>query len=165
MVMGAVQQFLKDTEWVELDVLVVDMPPGTGDAQLTLVQQVALSGVVMVTTPQNVALIDVVRGIQMFETTNAPIIGVVENMSGFVCPGCGHTENIFGKGGGEETAGRYGVPFLGAVPIDPRVVLAGDAGKPVVAKHPESPAAIAFAEIAAKVAEFVNEKDARAAQA
>lgn len=158
MVMGAVQQFLNDCEWGELDVLVVDMPPGTGDAQLTLVQQVALAGVVMVTTPQDVALIDVVRGIQMFESTNAPIIGVVENMSGYVCPSCGHVEEIFGKGGGEATANRYGVPFLGAVPIDPRVVRAGDSGRPVVASHPDSGASVALREVATKVVRFLQDR-------
>lgn len=159
MVMGAVQQFLGECDWGELDVLVVDMPPGTGDAQLTLVQQVALAGVVMVTTPQDVALIDVVRGIQMFESTHAPIIGVVENMSGYVCPSCGHTEEIFGKGGGEATAKRYGVPFLGSIPIDPRVVLAGDSGRPVVASHPESKAAAALREVAANVVRFLQATD------
>ena len=156
MVMGAVQQFLNDCDWGELDVLVVDMPPGTGDAQLTLVQQVALAGVVMVTTPQDVALIDVVRGIQMFESTHAPIIGVVENMSGYVCPSCGHVEEIFGKGGGEATAKRYGVPFLGSIPIDPRVVRAGDSGSPVVASYPESGASAALREVAANVVRFLQ---------
>jgi ATP-binding protein involved in chromosome partitioning len=156
MVMGAVQQFLGDCEWGELDVLVVDLPPGTGDAQLTLVQRVALSGVVMVTTPQEVALIDVVRGIQMFETTNAPIIGVIENMSGFVCPHCGHEEEIFGKGGGRRTSERYGVPFLGHVPIDPRVRSSGDEGRPVVLSHPDSPAAAALLSAADRVIEFLE---------
>jgi ATP-binding protein involved in chromosome partitioning len=156
MVMGAVQQLLNDCEWGELDVLVIDLPPGTGDAQLTLVQQVALSGVIMVTTPQEVALIDVVRGIQMFESTQAPIVGVIENMSGWVCPKCGTVEDIFGKGGGEQTARRYGVPFLGAVPIDPRVVRSGDGGQPVVISHPDSPAAEAFESIAHRVTEFLS---------
>ena len=155
MVMGAVQQLLNDCEWGELDVLVVDLPPGTGDAQLTLVQQIALSGVVMVTTPQEVALIDVVRGIQMFESTNAPIVGVIENMSGWVCPKCGEVEDIFGKGGGEQTARRYGVPFLGAIPIDPRVVRSGDGGQPVVASNPDSPAAEAFVNVAGQVTGFL----------
>lgn len=155
MVMGAIQQLLNDCEWGELDVLVVDLPPGTGDAQLTLVQQIALSGVVMVTTPQEVALIDVVRGIQMFESTHAPIIGVVENMSGWVCPNCGTVEDIFGKGGGEQTARRYGVPFLGAIPIDPRVVRSGDGGQPVVASNPDSPAAQAFVDVAGQVTGFL----------
>jgi len=156
MVMGAVQQFLNDCDWGELDVLVVDMPPGTGDAQLTLVQQVALAGVVMVTTPQDVALIDVVRGIQMFEQTNAPVIGVVENMSGFVCPNCETVHDIFGSGGGQATAERYGVPFLGAIPIDPRVVRSGDSGRPVVASQPDSPAAEAFGKVADNVVQFLQ---------
>jgi ATP-binding protein involved in chromosome partitioning len=156
MVMGAVQQLLNDCDWGELDVLVIDLPPGTGDAQLTLVQQVALAGVVMVTTPQEVALIDVVRGIQMFESTNAPIVGVLENMSGWVCPKCGAVEDIFGKGGGEQTARRYGVPFLGAIPIDPRVVQSGDGGRPVVAAHPDSPAAEAFGRAAQSLIEFLE---------
>lgn len=155
MVMGAVQQLLNDVEWGELDTLLIDLPPGTGDAQLTLVQQVALAGVVMVTTPQEVALIDVVRGIQMFESTQAPIVGVIENMSGWVCPKCGEVEDIFGKGGGEQTARRYGVPFLGAIPIDPRVVRSGDSGQPVVSSHPDSPAAIAFADVAAQLTRFL----------
>jgi len=162
MVMGAVQQFLRDCLWGELDVLVVDMPPGTGDAQLTLVQTVPISGVVMVTTPQKVALMDVVRGIQMFEETNAPIIGVLENMSGFVCPSCGHEEDIFGKGGGERTSARYGVPFLGAVPIDPAIRASGDEGRPVVLAAPESAGSVAFAEAADAVVRFLQ---ARAASA
>ena len=157
MVMGAIQQFLNDCEWGELDVLVVDMPPGTGDAQLTLVQQVALAGVVMVTTPQDVALIDVVRGIQMFEQTNAPIIGVIENMSGFVCPNCDTLHEIFKRGGGKSTAERYGVPFLGGIPIDPRVVESGDSGRPVVVSYPDSPAAKAYADVADNVVQFLQD--------
>ena len=160
MVMGAVQQFLKDCLWGELDVLVVDMPPGTGDAQLTLVQQVPLSGVVMVTTPQEVALVDVARGIQMFETTHAPVIGVLENMSGFACPSCGHHSDIFGVGGGKRTSDRYGVPFLGTVPIDPLVRESGDAGRPVVVSHPESAPAQAFIEVADTVVRFLQAKAA-----
>jgi len=162
MVMGAVQQFLGDCLWGELDVLVVDLPPGTGDAQLTLVQKVPISGVVMVTTPQEVALIDVVRGIQMFETTNAPIIGVVENMSGFACPSCGHHADIFGAGGGQRTAERHGVPFLGAVPIDPAVRESGDDGRPVVVSHPDSASAVAFREIGDTVVRFLEARSAGA---
>jgi ATP-binding protein involved in chromosome partitioning len=160
MVMGAVQQFLADCEWGQLDILVVDLPPGTGDAQLTLVQRVPISGVVMVTTPQEVALIDVVRGIQMFEETRAPIIGVLENMSGFTCPQCGHETEIFGKGGGRRTSDRYGVPFLGAVPIDPAVRSCGDDGRPVVAARPKSAAALAFFEAAESVLRFLGAKAA-----
>ena len=156
MVMAAVQQFLGDVMWGDLDVLVVDLPPGTGDAQLTLVQRVPLSGVVMVTTPQDVALIDVVRGIQMFQETNAPIIGVVENMSGYVCSSCGHEEEIFGKGGGKTTSERYGVPFLGSVPIEPAVARCGDEGRPIVVAHPESASAKAFAEVADGVERFLT---------
>lgn len=163
MVMGAVQQFLKDCLWGDLDVLVVDMPPGTGDAQLTLVQTVPISGVVMVTTPQKVALMDVVRGIQMFEETQAPIIGVLENMSGFVCPSCGHEEDIFGKGGGERTSARYGVPFLGAVPIDPAIRVSGDEGRPVVLAAPESAGAKAFVEAADTVVRFLQARAASSA--
>jgi ATP-binding protein involved in chromosome partitioning len=158
MVMAAVTQFLGDVLWGELDVLVVDLPPGTGDAQLTLVQKVPLSGVVIVTTPQDVALLDVVRGIQMFEETRAPVIGVVENMSGFVCSHCGHETPIFGKGGGKRTSDRYGVPFLGAVPIEPLVRECGDAGRPVVASHPDSVSARAFREVADSVERFLNAK-------
>lgn len=163
MVMGAVQQFLSDCQWGELDVLVVDLPPGTGDAQLTLVQRVPISGVVMVTTPQEVALIDVVRGIQMFEETRAPIIGVLENMSGFTCPHCGQETEIFGKGGGRRTSDRYGVPYLGAVPIDPAVRSCGDEGRPVVAARPDSAAARAFVEAADSVLRFLSAKVANSA--
>jgi ATP-binding protein involved in chromosome partitioning len=158
MVMGAVSQFLSDVEWGERDVLVIDLPPGTGDAQLTLVQKVPLSGVIMVTTPQDVALIDVVRGIQMFQETKAPILGVVENMSGFVCPHCGEETEIFGKGGGERTSHRYGVPFLGRIPIEPVVRSSGDEGRPVVVAHPDSASAKAFLALAGQVEDFLQER-------
>ena len=163
MVMGAVQQFLGDCQWGQLDILVVDLPPGTGDAQLTLVQRVPISGVVMVTTPQEVALIDVVRGIQMFEETRVPIIGVLENMSGFTCPECGHETEIFGKGGGRRTSDRYGVPYLGAVPIDPTVRSCGDDGRPVVAARPASAAAKALVEAADSVLRFLGARAASSA--
>ncbi len=162
MVMGAVTQFLTEVNWGELDVLLVDMPPGTGDAQLTLAQKVPLAGVVMVTTPQDVALIDVVRGIQMFEETKVPIIGVVENMSGHVCSQCGHEDEIFGKGGGKRTSDRFGVPFLGAVPIEASVRISGDEGKPVVVSHPDSHSAKAFEEIASLVKGYLAERAAKA---
>jgi ATP-binding protein involved in chromosome partitioning len=132
MVMAAVRQFLKDVRWDDLDYLVVDMPPGTGDAQLTLVQQVPVDGVVMVTTPQELALADVRRGIQMFRHVKVPVTGVVENMSYFICPCCNERADIFGNGGGNEVAEQFGVPLLGQIPLDPATRAGGDEGKPVV---------------------------------
>ena len=117
-------------EWSDLDYLVVDLPPGTGDAQLTLVQQVPLSGVVMVTTPQEVALTDVRRGIRMFEQIKVPVLGIVENMSYFVCPGCDQEHDIFGRGGGAEVAEAYQLPLLASIPIDPAIRRGGDEGRP-----------------------------------
>lgn len=151
MVMKAIQQFLEDVEWGELDCLVVDLPPGTGDAQLTLTQQVPLDGAVIVTTPQDVALIDARKGLNMFRKVNVPVLGVVENMSAFVCPACGHSTEIFKKDGGRRTAQQLDVPFLGAVPIDPQIVVASDAGVPIVLSHPDSQAAGAFREIARSI--------------
>ena len=132
LVFSAVRQFLKDVVWEGLDYLVVDMPPGTGDAQLTLVQQVPLSGVVMVTTPQEVALADVRRGIRMFREVDVPVLGVVENMSYFVCPDTGKQYDIFGQGGGGRVAAEYGLPLLGEIPIDPAIREGGDTGRPAV---------------------------------
>lgn len=151
MVMKAIQQFLEDVEWGELDCLVVDLPPGTGDAQLTLTQQVPLDGAVIVTTPQDVALIDARKGLNMFRKVSVPVLGVVENMSVFVCPACGHRTEIFKKGGGRRTAEQLEAPFLGAVPIDPEIVVASDAGVPIVLSRPDSQAARAFQEIAQAV--------------
>ncbi len=156
MVMGAINQFLGDVIWEGLDVLIVDLPPGTGDAQLSLAQKVPLSGVIMVTTPQEVAVIDVVRGVQMFEETKVPIVGVVENMSGFVCPHCGHEEDIFGKGGGQRTSERFGVPYLGRIPIEPAVRICGDEGRPVVAARPDSVSAKAFLDVAGQVEKYLQ---------
>lgn len=153
MVMKAIQQFLEDVEWGQLDCLVVDLPPGTGDAQLTLTQLVPLDGAVIVTTPQDVALIDARKGLNMFRKVNVPLLGVVENMSAFVCPSCGHRTDIFKKDGGRATALQLGVPFLGAVPIDPQIVLGSDAGQPIVLSHPDSQAAQAFVAIAGAVVE------------
>lgn len=154
MVFAAVRQFLKDVRWSDLDILVVDMPPGTGDAQLTMVQQVPVDGVVIVTTPQEIAVADVRRGIQMFGKVGVPVLGVVENMSVFVCPHCGEKADIFGHGGGQAVAERYGVPFLGDIPIDPTIRVGGDEGLPAVA-NPASPARAAFLALADKVVEFV----------
>ncbi len=136
MVTGLLRQFLFQVEWGELDYLVLDLPPGTGDAQLTLVQSIALAGGVIVTTPQDVALLDVQRGIQMFQRTNVPILGVLENMSGFECSSCGHVTEIFRGGGGEDAAKRYSVPFLGKIPLEPQTALSCDGGKPVMLSDP-----------------------------
>jgi ATP-binding protein involved in chromosome partitioning len=150
-VMGIVRQFLHDVDWGELDVLVVDLPPGTGDAPLTLVQQVPVSGGVIVTTPQDVALLDVGRGIAMFAQVKAPVLGVVENMSGYVCPGCGTEDPVFGRGGGERLAARFGVPLLARIPLVPAVREGGDAGRPIVAAEPGHPVSRAFADLAGRV--------------
>ena len=151
MVMKALQQFIEDVEWGTLDYLVVDLPPGTGDAQLTITQEVPLDGAVIVTTPQDVALIDARKGLAMFQKVNVPVLGMIENMSSFVCPHCGERSEIFKHGGGRRTAEQLGVPFLGDIPIDPAIVLGGDAGTPIVASHPDSAAAKAFLEVAAAV--------------
>jgi ATP-binding protein involved in chromosome partitioning len=148
MVMKAVEQFLQDVSWGKLDFLVVDLPPGTGDAQLTLTQKIHLSGAVIVTTPQDVALIDARKGLAMFQKVNVPVLGIVENMSYFLCPKCGHREEIFKHGGGERTAKKLNVPFLGAIPLDPAVAIGGDAGVPIVAAEPESPVTHSFLRIA-----------------
>ena len=153
LVMSAVKQFLQDVLWEDLDYLVIDMPPGTGDAQLTLVQTVPLSGVVMVTTPQEVALADVRRGIVMFAKIEVPVLGIVENMSYFVCPETGQHYDIFGQGGGARVAAQYGLPLLGEIPIDPAIRLGGDTGQPAVEIEGSATRA-AFLELAGKVREL-----------
>ncbi|HZP08519.1 iron-sulfur cluster carrier protein ApbC [Methyloceanibacter sp.] len=150
MVMSALSQMLKDVAWGDLDVLVVDMPPGTGDAQLTMAQQVPLAGAVIVSTPQDLALIDARKGLAMFRKVNVPVLGIVENMSTFICPHCGGRSDIFGHGGARADAERLGVPFLGEVPLTLAIRETSDAGKPVVATDPASPAAHAYREIAAR---------------
>ncbi|NOX37844.1 MAG: P-loop NTPase [Calditrichaeota bacterium] len=144
----AVQQFLRDVDWGQLDILVIDLPPGTGDIQLTLVQKTPLDGAIVVTTPQEVAVVDARRGYRMFEKVQTPVYGIVENMSYFVCDQCGSKHYIFGKGGGAQAAKALGVPFLGEIPIEAAVTEAGDAGAPVVIRNPESPSAVAFKHIA-----------------
>ncbi len=152
MVMGALEQLMGQVDWPPLDLMVVDMPPGTGDAQLTLAQRVSLAGAVIVSTPQDIALIDARRGIDMFGRTGVPVLGIVENMSVFCCPNCGHRTAIFGEGGARHEAQRLGVPFLGAVPLEMAIRRAGDQGAPVAAAEPESDAGVVFAQIAAAVA-------------
>src|SRR5689334_18679508 len=153
---GLVKQFLSDVKWGELDYLIVDMPPGTGDVQLSLAQLVPVQGAVLVTTPQEVALIDVRRALRMFETVAVPVLGVVENMSFFIAPDTGTRYDIFGKGGGEKLASEYGVPFLGSVPMGIEVREGGDKGVPVVVGQPESPQAQAFRKVAEEVARQVS---------
>jgi ATP-binding protein involved in chromosome partitioning len=153
---GLVRQFLQDVEWGELDYLVVDMPPGTGDVQLSLAQLVPVQGAVLVTTPQEVALADVRRALRMFETVNVPVLGVVENMSYFLAPDTGTRYNIFGEGGGQRLSEEYGVPFLGAVPLGIGVREGGDSGVPVVVGDPDSPQAEAFRHVAEEVARQVS---------
>jgi ATP-binding protein involved in chromosome partitioning len=149
MLMKALEQFIGDVAWGELDFLIIDLPPGTGDVALTLCQNVPLAGAVIVTTPQDVALIDVRKGLNMFRRLEVPVLGLVENMAHFTCPGCGRVEYLFGSGGGERTATQLEIPFLGAIPIDPAVVAGGDSGRPVVLDRPDSPSARAFVDIAA----------------
>lgn len=158
MIAGILKQFLGEVQWGELDVLLVDMPPGTGDAQLSLVQTIRVDGAVMVTTPQDVSTGDVLRAIKMFEKTNTPVLGVVENMSGFVCPGCSQRYEIFGRAGGQRLAEQTGVEFLGEVPLEIPVREGGDAGVPIVVSQPASPAAQAFAEVARTVFAMLAER-------
>jgi ATP-binding protein involved in chromosome partitioning len=153
MVMSALTQMLREVDWGELDVMVVDMPPGTGDAQLTMAQQVPLKGAVIVSTPQDLALIDARRGIAMFRRVNVPVLGIVENMSTFICPHCGTRSDIFGHGGARHEAERLGVPFLGEVPLAIEIREKSDAGAPVVASDPDGPHAESFRAIAARVHE------------
>ncbi|HTS42487.1 MAG TPA: Mrp/NBP35 family ATP-binding protein [Xanthobacteraceae bacterium] len=151
MVMSALTQMLREVEWGTLDVMVVDMPPGTGDAQLTMAQQVPLKGAVIVSTPQDLALIDARRGIAMFKRVNVPVLGIVENMSYFLCPQCGTRSDIFGHGGARHEAERLKVPFLGEVPLEMTIRETSDAGLPIVATKPDSPQAAAYRAIAERV--------------
>ncbi len=151
LIAGILKQFLGQVTWGPLDVMVVDMPPGTGDAQLSLVQTIDLDGAVMVTTPQLVSTGDVRRGIKMFERVNTTVLGIVENMSGYVCPSCNEEHDLFGRGGGEALAKEFDVPFLGRVPLDPRVRVSGDEGRPAVLSAPDSLAAQALRVVAENV--------------
>jgi ATP-binding protein involved in chromosome partitioning len=151
MVMSALQQMLRDVNWGALDIMVVDMPPGTGDAQLTMAQQVPLAGAVIVSTPQDIALIDARKGLNMFRKVDVPVLGIVENMSWFACPNCGHVSHVFSHGGAREEAERLGVEFLGEIPLDMAIRETSDEGRPIVASRPESPHATAFLRIAERV--------------
>ena len=159
MVMGALEQMLGQVLWGKLDVLIIDMPPGTGDAQLTIAQRVSLSGAVIVSTPQDIALLDARRGVKMFERTRVPVLGIVENMSFFCCPNCGHRSEIFGHGGARAEAERMGADFLGEVPLRLDIRTASDDGQPIVATAPDSEAARAFDAIAKAVWQKVSGKE------
>jgi len=161
MLHGAVQQFMRDVEWGELDYLVVDLPPGTGDVSLSMAQSVPVAGAVVVTTPQGVSVSDVRKAVAMFRQLNIPVLGVVENMSYFVCGHCQERTEIFGHGGGARMAEDLSIPLLGQIPIDTRVRAGGDEGRPIVNASPESPAAKAFAEVAGRVAAEISKQNAR----
>ena len=147
-----VNEFIRNTEWGDLDYLVLDLPPGTGDVQLTLSQTLRMDGGVIVTTPQDVALADVRRGVRMFKQMHVPVLGVVENMSGIVCRHCGKESNVFGRGGGARIAKELDLPFLGEIPLNSMIRKQGDAGSPIVAACPEDPIAERFRQITAQVA-------------
>ena len=159
MVQSALTQMMNDVLWAPLDVLVLDMPPGTGDAQLTIAQRVPLKGAVIVSTPQDIALIDAKKGIAMFRKTQVPILGMVENMSVFICSECGHAHHIFGEGGARQTAEKLGTPFLGEIPLLPRIRETSDAGTPVMVEMPDGPEAKAFLAVAEKVAAALKTTD------
>src|SRR5580700_3281111 len=151
MVMSAIQQMLRDVEWGELDILVVDLPPGTGDAQLTMAQQVPLSGAVIVSTPQDIALLDARKGLNMFLKVDVPVLGIVENMSYFLCPHCGERSEIFSHGGARQEAERLGTEFLGEVPLDIRIRETSDGGTPITVADPDNPHALVFRRMAARI--------------
>jgi ATP-binding protein involved in chromosome partitioning len=156
MVQSALLQMLRDVAWGELDMLVVDMPPGTGDAQLTMAQQVPLSGAVIVSTPQDIALLDARKGLNMFRKVDVPVLGIIENMSLFICPSCGHESHIFSHGGAKREAEKLGITFLGELPLDIKIRETSDGGRPIVVSHPESPHAQAYVAIARQVWDKVS---------
>src|SRR2546421_885637 len=158
MVTQALEQLLRDTNWRDIDYLIVDFPPGTGDIQLTLAQKVPVTGAVIVTTPQDIALIDARKGLKMFEKVSVPIVGLVENMAIHICSNCGHAEHIFGEGGAERMCKDYKVPFLGGLPLDIRIREQADSGRPTVAADPDGKIAAIYKEIARKTAVFVAQK-------
>ena len=151
MLMGALQQLVGQVAWGELDALIVDLPPGTGDVQLTLSQRYPVTGAIIVSTPQDVALLDARKAMDMFVKTKIPLLGIIENMSSYICPNCGHEAHIFGHGGARAEAERLGLPFLGEIPLDLAIRLAGDGGTPVTAAQPDSPEAQAFRAVARRL--------------
>ena len=159
MIMSALMQLVNEVEWGELDILVLDMPPGTGDAQLTMAQQVPLSGAVIVSTPQDLALIDARRGLKMFQNVDVPVLGIIENMSTFICPHCGEASDIFGHGGARDEATRLGVTFLGAIPLNMEIRRLSDEGTPVTVADADSPHAKTFRDVAMKVALLLDPQD------
>jgi len=148
MLMGALEQMLRQVQWGRLDVLLIDLPPGTGDVQLTLAQKAEVTGAIVVSTPQDVALLDARKALDMFRKTETPVLGLIENMSAYICPNCGHEAHIFGHGGAKAEAETLGIPFLGEIPLDLDIRLASDGGAPIVAARPASPQARAFIDIA-----------------
>jgi ATP-binding protein involved in chromosome partitioning len=160
MVMSALQQMLREVEWGELDIMIVDMPPGTGDAQLTMAQQVPLAGAVIVSTPQDIALLDARKGLNMFKKVDVPVLGIVENMSYFLCPHCGGRSEIFSHGGAREEARRLGTEFLGEVPLDLKIRETSDGGTPITVADPDNPHALVFRQMAARVWDKVSGEDA-----
>ncbi len=151
MLMGALQQMLGQVQWGRLDVLLVDLPPGTGDVQLTLAQKAEVTGAIIVSTPQDIALLDARKAINMFQKTGTPVLGLIENMSTYICPNCGHEAHIFGHGGAKAEAAKLGIPFLGEIPLDLEIRVAGDGGAPIVAARPNLPQARAFIDIAERL--------------
>ena len=164
MVMSALQQMLRDVNWGDLDVMIVDMPPGTGDAQLTMAQQVPLAGAVIVSTPQDIALLDARKGLNMFRKVDVPVLGIIENMSYFLCPSCGHQADIFGHGGARDEAERLGVEFLGEIPLHLDIRETSDGGQPIVVSRPDSDHAAAFRAIANRLWEQLNTADGEEAR-
>jgi ATP-binding protein involved in chromosome partitioning len=152
MVTSALEQLLGDTNWTDLDYLVVDLPPGTGDIQLTLCQKIPVSGAIIVTTPQDIALLDAKKGLKMFHTVDVPVLGIIENMSTYICNQCGHEDHIFGEGGGEQMAEQYDIDLLGSLPLDTKIREGVDNGRPTVSMDPDSRAALSYRDIARRAA-------------
>ncbi len=153
---GAIEQLMTQTNWGEIDIMVIDMPPGTGDILITLSQRVEFAGIVIVSTPQDIALIDAVKGVNMFKKTGTPVLGIVENMSYFICPHCGERADIFGHDGAKQTAENMGETFLGAIPLEPEIRRTSDAGTPIVAENPDSPHTAAYREIARQIIQRIG---------